>query len=78
MDVLIGKAKELVIGDGFNESSGGGPLVSKVQYDRVWGYIESGKSEGATVACGGVKRNEKGFWVDPTSEYGASARIAQC
>jgi aldehyde dehydrogenase (NAD+) len=40
--------------------------VSKVQYDRVWNYIESGKAEGAKPIIGGVKRSGKGFYVDPT------------
>jgi aldehyde dehydrogenase (NAD+) len=31
----------------------------------VWGYIESGKAEGATLFTGGVKRTTKGYWVDP-------------
>lgn len=44
--------------------------VSKGQYDRVWGYIESGKQEGAQVALGGVKRSTNGYYVDPTSKYG--------
>jgi aldehyde dehydrogenase (NAD+) len=42
--------------------------VSKRQYDRVWGYIESGKQEGAKAVLGGVKRPGKGFYADPTSE----------
>lgn len=42
--------------------------VSKTQYDKVWGYIESGKSEGAHLLIGGTKRNVKGYFVDPTSE----------
>ncbi|THG95417.1 hypothetical protein EW026_g6238 [Hermanssonia centrifuga] len=66
LQILIGKAKELVIGDGFDEKSGGGPVVSKVQYDKVWSYIESGKQEGAKLALGGVKRSGKGYFVDPT------------
>ena len=41
--------------------------VSKAQYDRVWGYIESGKAQGAKVVLGGEKRTSKGYWVDPTS-----------
>lgn len=28
ISVLVGKAKELVIGDGFDEKTGGGPVVS--------------------------------------------------
>jgi aldehyde dehydrogenase (NAD+) len=34
----------------------------------VWGYIESGKQEGAKIILGGEKRNSKGYYVDPTSE----------
>lgn len=41
--------------------------VSKTQYDRVWGYIEAGKQEGAKAILGGVKRSGKGFYADPTS-----------
>ena len=41
--------------------------VSKTQYDRVWGYIESGKKEGAKVIVGGEKRTTPGYWVDATS-----------
>ena len=53
----------------FDEKSGGGPVVSKAQYDRVWSYIESGKREGAKVLLGGEKRKEKGYWVDATSDH---------
>ncbi|KAH9007022.1 NAD-aldehyde dehydrogenase [Lactarius hatsudake] len=64
--ILAAKAKELVIGDGFDEKTGGGPVVSKTQYDRVWSYIESGKKEGAKAIVGGEKRTAPGYWVDPT------------
>jgi len=64
--LLVEKAKALVIGDGFDEKSGGGPVVSKVQYDKVWGYIENGKAQGAKLALGGQKRPGRGFYVDPT------------
>jgi aldehyde dehydrogenase (NAD+) len=66
MDILVAKVKQQVIGNGFDEQSGGGPVVSKGQYDRVWGYIEAGKQEGAKVILGGVKRSGKGYYVDPT------------
>ncbi|KAH8999311.1 NAD-aldehyde dehydrogenase [Lactarius akahatsu] len=64
--ILAAKAKELVIGDGFDEKTGGGPVVSKTQYDRVWSYIESGKKEGAKAIVGGERRTTPGYWVDPT------------
>jgi hypothetical protein len=63
--LLVQKAKELRIGDGFDDANGGGPVVSKTQYDRVWGFIEAGKKAGATPLVGGTKRVGKGFYVDP-------------
>jgi len=66
MSMLIEKVKQLTISHGFDENAQGGPVISKTQFDRVWGYIESGKAEGAKVAIGGEKRSTKGFWVDPT------------
>ena len=44
--------------------------MSKTQFERVWGYIEAGKAEGAKVVLGGEKRNTGGYWVDPTSRIG--------
>lgn len=46
-----------------------GPVVSKIQFDRVQHLIASGISEGATVAIGGVDRPaniETGYFVQPT------------
>ncbi|KAJ7667933.1 NAD-aldehyde dehydrogenase [Mycena polygramma] len=53
--LLVSKVKELVFGNGLDAQSHGGPVVSKIQYDRVWSYIEAGKQEGAKVAVGGTK-----------------------
>ncbi len=45
-----------------------GPLVSKRQQERVLGYIEQGKKEGARVVTGGGVPSHlpKGFYVEPT------------
>ena len=44
-----------------------GPLVSKEQHERVLGYIEAGKRDGASVLMGGdVPSNEGGYYVNPT------------
>ena len=45
-----------------------GPQVSKKQQDRVLGYIEKGKQEGATVAFGGGVPDhlDRGYFVEPT------------
>jgi aldehyde dehydrogenase (NAD+) len=45
-----------------------GPLISARQRDRVMGYIESGKAEGARLIAGGNIATDKGggFFVEPT------------
>ncbi|KAI0791845.1 aldehyde dehydrogenase [Abortiporus biennis] len=60
------KAKSLKVGDPFAPESYQGPQVSQVQYDRIMGYIESGRSEGATVHYGGHRVGEEGFFISPT------------
>ena len=54
------------LGPGLDPSSELGPLVSDVQRDRVCGYIESGVGQGATVAAGGGRTGERGYFVQPT------------
>ena len=45
-----------------------GPLISSTQRNRVLGYIEKGKAEGARILLGGGTPShlEKGFYVEPT------------
>jgi aldehyde dehydrogenase (NAD+) len=45
-----------------------GPLVSERQRDRVLGYIDQGRQEGAKVVVGGGRPSHipKGFYVEPT------------
>ncbi|KAK3322393.1 aldehyde dehydrogenase domain-containing protein [Apodospora peruviana] len=69
VDTFKSKVKEIsVVGDPFEENTFQGPQVTKAQYDRVLGFIESGKEEGATCMLGGEPApiNGKGFFVAPT------------
>jgi len=45
-----------------------GPLINSRQRERVLGYIEQGKAEGARLVVGGGRpaHLEKGFYVEPT------------
>jgi acyl-CoA reductase-like NAD-dependent aldehyde dehydrogenase len=60
-----------------------GPLISAKQEQRVLGYLESGRDEGATVVVGGGKLAGEGFaggfFVEPTifDDVGPDMRIAQ-
>jgi aldehyde dehydrogenase (NAD+) len=59
----------VVVGDPTSEKTTIGPVVSKVQFDRVEGYIEKGIAEGAKLVTGGPGRPDgltKGYYVKPT------------
>jgi len=65
---ILERAKKMVAGDPLDPKTRLGALVSKKQMDRVLGYIESGKSEGAKLLSGGARTpvNGKGYFVQPT------------
>lgn len=67
---LVERAKKIKVGLGFDPETEMGPLVSKIQMDKVLNYIEIGKKEGAKLVCGGNKINTEelkdGFFVEPT------------
>jgi phenylacetaldehyde dehydrogenase len=53
-----------------------GPLVSKEQFDRVMGYIEAGKRDGASVALGGDAPVADGHFVNPTILVDVNAQMS--
>ena len=64
-------AKKHKIGDPFDGATTMGPVISKVQYDKIVGYIEMGKKETELVFGGRygpelVPSLPGGFWVEPT------------
>jgi len=62
-------AESVNVGDPKLKDSNLGPVVSKVQFDRIQALIQKGIDEGATLVCGGTGRPDgldKGFYVKPT------------
>ena len=55
-----------VLGDPFDANTTMGPVVSKEQFDRVTGYFDIGRDEGARVVAGGAALDRDGFFVKPT------------
>ncbi|KIJ07179.1 aldehyde dehydrogenase [Paxillus involutus ATCC 200175] len=60
------QARAIKVGDPFEEDTSQGPQVSETQFKRIMGYIESGKSEGATVHLGGTRIGNEGYFIQPT------------
>ncbi|HEX8854805.1 MAG TPA: aldehyde dehydrogenase family protein, partial [Thermoleophilaceae bacterium] len=64
---LAEAAKGAKVGPGLDPSTQFGPVVSAEQYERVIGYIESGKEQGAEVAAGGNGGDGgNGYFINPT------------
>ncbi len=63
---LVQKARNRKVGDPFDASTEQGPQVSQEQFDRVMGYIDKGREQGAKMLCGGGRVGDRGFFIQPT------------
>ncbi|WP_196605663.1 aldehyde dehydrogenase family protein [Pectinatus haikarae] len=67
---LVEYTGQIKLGNGLAENTTMGPLISKSHMEKVIGYIETGKKEGATLLCGGRRAMEgelsRGWFVEPT------------
>jgi aldehyde dehydrogenase (NAD+) len=69
---MNGKRK---LGDPFDPATEQGPQVNKEQFDKVMGYIEAGKKEGAKCVTGGDRWGEKGYFIEPTLFTGVTDKM---
>jgi aldehyde dehydrogenase (NAD+) len=80
-EIVKGAFESVAYGDPTDPSNIMGPLVSAKQRDRVIGYIETGRREGAMLLTGGGRpaNQPRGFFVEPTVFAGVdnSMTIAQ-
>ncbi len=63
---VVAEAGKLKVGHGLDPTVNLGPLVSKEQHNRVTGYLQSGRSQGAEVVVGGKAGQGRGYFVEPT------------
>ncbi len=68
VELAVAHLATLTVGDPFDAATRLGPLASAAQRERVLGYIERGKAEGARLVAGGGRPAElaTGFYVEPT------------
>jgi phenylacetaldehyde dehydrogenase len=66
LEGLGAAAGNIRLGPGLDPSTEMGPLVSAEQRERVLGYIESGRKDGATIVAGGEGLAHEGYFVKPT------------
>ncbi|WP_439150489.1 aldehyde dehydrogenase family protein [Sulfitobacter sp.] len=67
VEKLVAAAKALKVGHALEDGTQIGPVVSEGQLAQNLGYIETGKSEGAELLCGGerLERATDGYYMAP-------------
>ena len=67
LEKVIEKVRALKVGDPLDRDTQMGSMITAEHRERVLGYVESGKSEGARLMLGGSKHPDfSGFYVEPT------------
>ncbi|WP_120193146.1 betaine-aldehyde dehydrogenase [Sinobaca qinghaiensis] len=83
VEELVKRSKNIKLGNGFDESTQSGPLISNEHRAKVEKYVEIGQEEGAKLVLGGSRPQEKelqnGSFYLPTifTECKADMRIVQ-
>lgn len=84
LERLKEKSAKIVVGNPMDQSTQMGPQVSEEQLNRIKGYVDIAKSEGASVVTGGCPPQldpefQKGYFFQPTifGEVNNQMRVAQ-
>ena len=66
IDKLSNRAANMSVGNPEDAGTQMGAQVSKEQFDKILGYIDTGKKEGAKLVTGGERCGERGYFIKPT------------
>ena len=66
VEKMLAKVKAQKMGDPFDQGITQGPQISAEQRDRIMGFIDSGKAEGAHLLSGGGRPQGPGYFIEPT------------
>ena len=72
---LVERVNNIRVGHPLDPETEIGPLATEEHYNKVVGYFDIAKEDGATVAAGGVKLSDQGYFVRPTLFTGAGNRM---
>ena len=61
----VARAKNRTVGDPLDTKTEQGPQVDEEQFQKILGYVEAGKREGANLLCGGERVGDRGYFVAP-------------
>jgi 5-carboxymethyl-2-hydroxymuconic-semialdehyde dehydrogenase len=76
---LVARVNNICVGHPLDPKTEVGPLIHKTHFDKVTGYVETGKADGATLAAGGTRHGSEGWFIRPTlfTDATPDMRIAQ-
>src|SRR3990167_1250049 len=76
---LIARVNNIKVGHPLDPATEIGPLIHKTHFDKVTSYVEIGLADGATLAAGGTRVGDAGWFVRPTlfTQASPQMRIAQ-
>jgi aldehyde dehydrogenase (NAD+) len=83
LDAMTEVANSIHVGPGLDPATDMGPVVSAGQLERVTGYLDVGRNEGARLVCGGARLTEgalaDGYFVAPTvfADVANTSRLAR-
>lgn len=81
-DYIMERMREIRVGPAWKDGVTMGPLIDRRHFESVMRYIETGKREGAVLACGGDRLavesedgDEAGYYVAPTLFTGVTGQM---
>ncbi len=72
VDKMVSMNKTRKLGNPLDPETEQGPQVNQEQFDKILGYIETGKRQGAQCLTGGKRFGDRGYYVEPTLFTGVS------
>jgi len=68
LEKIVAKSREWLVGDPLDPATRIGSMIERQHLDKVLGYIEAGRGEGAKLALGGGQALAEtgGYFVEPT------------
>jgi aldehyde dehydrogenase (NAD+) len=75
----VARAQKRTVGDPLDPNTEQGPQIDDTQFEKIMGYIESGKQQGAKLRVGGNRVGDRGYFIEPTvfSDVKDDMKIAQ-
>jgi len=78
LEAVAANAAQWKVGPSLDPGTTMGPLVSTEQHERVLGYIDKGRKEGASVLVGGDSPGGDGYFVNPTVLVDVKPEMSVC